>query len=59
MSKSECELATMDKCDYVVILERIQWSKVFKKVQVLSQFPLFQQWSFREMKTVSYHFEEV
>jgi cAMP-dependent protein kinase regulator len=59
IAKTDCELAVMEKENYQNIIGKIEAQKILKKISFISKFPFLEGWSFREIKTLSYHFEEV
>ncbi|CAK68447.1 unnamed protein product (macronuclear) [Paramecium tetraurelia] len=59
VAKEDCVFAVMEKHHYKSILGAQEIAKIQNKISFLCSFPFFSSWSFREIKTISYHFEPV
>ncbi|CAD8113750.1 unnamed protein product [Paramecium primaurelia] len=59
IAKEDCVFAVMEKHHYKSILGAQEMAKIQNKISFLCSFPFFNSWSFREIKTISYHFEPV
>ncbi|CAD8125883.1 unnamed protein product [Paramecium sonneborni] len=59
IAKEDCVFAVMEKHHYKSILGAQEMAKIQNKISFLCSFPFFSSWSFREIKTISYHFEPV
>ncbi|CAD8097040.1 unnamed protein product [Paramecium sonneborni] len=59
IAKEDCMLAVMEKHHFKAILGAQEQQKVQDRISFLCSFPFLQSWSFREIKTISYHFEPI
>ncbi|CAD8172121.1 unnamed protein product [Paramecium octaurelia] len=59
IAKEDCMLAVMEKHHFKAILGAQEQQKVQDRIAFLCSFPFLQSWSFREIKTFSYHFEPI
>ncbi|CAD8147584.1 unnamed protein product [Paramecium pentaurelia] len=59
IAKEDCMFAVMEKHHFKTILGAQEQQKVQDRISFLCSFPFLQSWSFREIKTISYHFEPI